>query len=251
MKPKSAILVLQHADCEPPGAYQDELDVRGVATLTVELDRGESLPSWEAFDALIVMGGPMSANDEASFGWLASEKSLIRDFVEAERPFWGVCLGAQLLAASLGARVYTGLAPEVGVLAVDMERGGALDAVFSTLPRRFSTLQWHSDTFDLPEGSVLLASSPSYRHQAFRWGRAYGLQFHLEASPELVREWGDIPVYAEALEVVRGTGAFPRLVSELVQEQEAMRSNALALFRRWLDLDVVVRPPAAMEGVKP
>jgi GMP synthase-like glutamine amidotransferase len=181
---------------------------------------------------------------------LRAEKQLIGEFVRADRPFWGVCLGAQLLAASLGARVYEGAAPEVGLLAIDLEHEGMLDPVFSALPKRLLTLQWHSDTFDLPQGAVLLASSASYRHQAFRWRRAYGLQFHLEVSPRAVREWGDIRAYAEALESVLGAGALPRLLGELGREHQAMRSNALVLFRRWLDLDVVVRPRAAMKGVE-
>lgn len=251
MRSDRTVLVLQHAECESLGAFQDELDDRGIKAVTVELDRGEALPPGEGFDALIVMGGPMSGNDEASFEWLRAEKQLIGEFVRADRPFWGVCLGAQMLAASLGARVYEGAAPEVGMLAVDLQREGMLDPVFSALPKRLLTLQWHSDTFDLPRGAVLLASSPSYRHQAFRWRRAYGLQFHLEVSPQAVREWGDIPAYAEALESVLGSGAFPRLLHDLEQEHQAMRSNARVLFRRWLDLDVVVRPHAATIGVEP
>lgn len=250
MRSERTVLVLQHAECESPGAFQDELDERGIATVAVELDRGETLPPWKGFDALIVMGGPMSGNDEASFEWLRAEKQIIGEFVREDRPFWGVCLGAQLLAASLGARVYEGTAPEVGVLAVDLEREGMLDPVFSVLPKRLLTLQWHGDTFDLPRGAVLLASSASYRHQAFRWRRAYGLQFHLEVSPQAVRAWGDIPAYAEALESVLGTGALPRLLDDFEQVHQAMRSNALGLFRRWLDLDVVVRPYAATVGVE-
>ena len=250
MRSERTVLVLQHAECEAPGAFQDELDERGIATVAVELDHGAAIPAWEGFDALIAMGGPMSVNDEDSFGWLRAEKQLIGEFVRADRPFWGVCLGAQLLAASLGAGVHEGAAPEVGVLAVDLEREGMLDPVFSVLPKRLLTLQWHSDTFDLPRGAVLLASSASYRHQAFRWRRAYGLQFHLEVSPQAVREWGDIPAYADALESVLGTGALPRLLDELDREHQVMRTNALVLFRRWLDLDVVVRPRAATMGVE-
>lgn len=240
MEPKTTVLVLQHAECEPPAAYQEELEERGIATHVVELDGGESVPALKTFDALLVMGGPMSVNDEALFGWLTKEKRLIREFVDGGRPFWGVCLGAQLLAASLGARVYAGNRPEVGVLPVELAPGGALDPIFVTLPKRFMALQWHSDTFELPEDSVLLASSPAYVNQAFRWKRAYGLQFHLEVSPGIVREWGEIQAYADSLAAALGhDGGLPGVLAALVAEQDTMRSHAIALFRRWLDLDVV------------
>lgn len=242
MKARQSILVLQHATCEPIAAYGDELHDRGIATCVVELDKGERLPSPEGFDAVIAMGGPMSVNDEASFPWLVEEKLLIRDHVRAQRPFWGVCLGAQLLAASLAARVYEGPDPEVGILPVWTQGPAQLDPVFSSLESEFLALQWHSDTFELPEGSVLLASSPAYRHQAFRWARAYGVQFHLEVSPRLIRQWGDIPEYADALRGAMGKDGLPRLIARLSEVEDSMRSHALGLFRGWLDLLATTKP---------
>ena len=180
----------------------------------------------------------MGANDEATFPWLGEEKRVIRDHVRAGRPFWGVCLGAQLLAASLGAPVYEGPQPEVGVRRVHLEGPGRRDPVFSELPPEFLTLQWHNDTFDLPRGAVLLASSPAYRRQAFRWRGAYGLQFHLEVSSDLAESWGEVPAYTEALEEVMGADALPRLLEQLAPAVRAMRSQVLALFGRWLDIFV-------------
>jgi GMP synthase (glutamine-hydrolysing) len=236
MRPRRSVLVLQHASCEPLAAYDDALDDRGFAAEALQLDRGVRLPPTEGFDAVIAMGGPMSVNDEEAFPWLVDEKRLIREIAQAGRPFWGVCLGAQLLASSLAARVYEGREPEVGVLPVHLERAGRLDPVFSALPPDFLTLQWHSDTFELPEGSILLASSPAYRYQAFRWKRAFGLQFHLEVSVELVQRWCDIPAYAQALDQVMGEDGLARLLTRLSEEAAAMRSHALGLFGRWLDL---------------
>jgi GMP synthase-like glutamine amidotransferase len=238
MNSKDSFLVLQHAECEPPAAYQDELDDRGVSVHTVQLGLGERLPPPRAFDAIIAMGGPMSVNDEATFHWLAQEKVLIREFVANGGPYWGVCLGAQLLASSLAGKVYKGGQPEVGILPVRSGKAGRLDPVFSVLPSEFLALQWHTDTFDLPAGSVLLASSSAYRHQSFRWKRAYGLQFHLEASIELVHRWGEIPAYAQALESVIGSSRFPLLLDQLSEAAEVMRSHAVDVFRRWLDLIV-------------
>ena len=161
-------LVLQHIACEPPGVYEDVLRERGISIDRVELDEGEVLPDWRRYDLIVAMGGPMSANDDAELPWVADEKTFIRAAVTAGTPYFGVCLGAQLLAASLGARVFQGPAPEVGVLPVSLTDEGRADPVFAGLPREFATLQWHGDTFELPEAAVLLAGSTSYPNQAFR-----------------------------------------------------------------------------------
>ena len=226
------ILVLQHIACEPPGAYEDVLRGRGAALTRVEVDAGDELPDWREFSAIVAMGGPMSANDDDTLPWLADEKALIADAVRAGMPFWGVCLGVQLLAASLGARVYAGDEPEVGVLAVELTEEGRADPVFSALPRSVPALQWHGDTFDLPPGAVRLAGSPAYPNQAFRFENAYGVQFHLEVSSEMAREWMDVPEYANALEQTIGGETMLRAVDERVDE---MLEHGRTLFARWLD----------------
>ena len=157
------VLVLQHIACEPPGVFEDVLRDRGADLHRVELDEGEPLPDWRAFDAVVAMGGPMSANDDEALPWLTAEKQLIAEAVQADKPFWGVCLGVQLLAASLGARVYPGAVPEVGILPVALTLDGLTDPVFAGLPHEVLTLQWHGDTFDLPHGAVRLAGSPAER----------------------------------------------------------------------------------------
>ena len=113
------VLVLQHIACEPPGVYEDVLRERGAAIERVQLDEGDSLPRWQGFDAVIAMGGPMGATDDNELSWLTEEKRYVGEAVRAGVPFWGICLGAQLLAASLGAKVYLGPATEVGVLPVN------------------------------------------------------------------------------------------------------------------------------------
>jgi GMP synthase (glutamine-hydrolysing) len=236
-------LVLQHIACEPPGTYEDVLDERGVEIERVEIDEGDPLPDWREFDALVAMGGPMSAGDDEALPWLTDEKRLIAQAVGAGKPFWGVCLGVQLLAASLGARVYPGAAPEVGILPVMLTEEGREDPVFGPLPDELPTLQWHGDTFDLPPRAVRLAGSPAYPNQAFRVGRAYGVQFHLEVSPGLAREWAEVPEYSASLDRVLGPGALDRLIEELESESETMAAHAAGLFERWLDR--VVTPAAA------
>lgn len=226
------VLVLQHIACEPPGVYEDVLRERGATVHRVEVDAGDELPDWREFDAIVAMGGPMSANDDATLPWLADEKRLIADAVRAGLPYWGVCLGVQLLAASLGARVYAGAEPEVGVLPVELTEEGRRDPVFSVLPPSLPALQWHGDTFDLPPGAVRLAGSPAYPNQAFRFEHAYGVQFHLEVWGAMAREWMDVPEYASALERTIGGETMLRAVDERVDE---MLEHGRALFARWLD----------------
>jgi GMP synthase-like glutamine amidotransferase len=228
-------LVLQHIACEPPGVFEDVLDERGVELHRVELDEGEPLPDWRDFDAIVAMGGPMSVNDEAELPWLVDEKRLIAQAVRSGTPFWGVCLGVQLLAASLGAPVYAGPELEVGLLPVELTDEGRADPVFGAFDDGLVTLQWHGDTFDLPDGAVRLASSPMYANQAFRFDRAYGAQFHLEVSAEMAREWAEVPEYVSALERTLGAEGAPAFLSSIEERADEMRRAGRALFERWLD----------------
>lgn len=229
------VLVLQHIACEPPAAYEDELLARDAEIVRVMVDRGDALPELDGFAGVIAMGGPMGAYEDDRLPWLAHEKQLIRSAFEAGVPVWGVCLGAQLLAASLGAKVAPGAEPEIGVLPVHRRPEADADPVFSVLPKRFLALQWHGDTFALPEGGVLLASSDAYENQAFAVGPAYGLQFHIEIGAELAREWGHVPAYADSLERIMGKGALRRLLAEVQSHEDSMRQLARELFARWLD----------------
>jgi GMP synthase (glutamine-hydrolysing) len=230
------VLVLQHIACEPPGVFEDVLRERRHELVRVELDEGEPLPEG-AFDAIVAMGGPMSVNDESEHPWLAGEKAAIARHVRAGRPFWGSCLGAQLLAAALGARVYAGPAPEVGVLAVELTAAGRADPVLGTLPEAIDTLQWHGDTFDLPDGGVLLASSPAYANQAYRVGPlAYAVQFHVEVTQAMGEEWAEVPAYAEYADRVLGPGGSDRLLAEFRAGAPRMQQHARALLERWCDL---------------
>jgi GMP synthase-like glutamine amidotransferase len=226
------VLVLQHIACEPPGVYEDVLREQDAALTRIEVDAGDELPAWREFDAIVAMGGPMSANDDADLPWLRDEKAFVAASVRAGIPFWGVCLGVQLLAASLGARVYAGDEPEVGVLPVELTDEGKRDPVFSALPPSVPALQWHGDTFDLPEGAVRLAGSDAYPNQAFRYENAYGVQFHLEVSRAMAREWMDVPEYASALERTIGGETMLRVVDENADE---MLRYGRTLFERWLE----------------
>jgi GMP synthase (glutamine-hydrolysing) len=177
-------LVVQHVPFEGPAMIDAALRAAGAEISVVRTDLGQRLPDAGDVDVLVVMGGPMAALDDAAHPHLADERALLRSCVEADVPVLGVCLGAQLLAAALGARVFPGPFPEIGPGTVTLTDAGAADPVLAagagpataTVP----VLHWHGDTFDLPSGARLLASSPAYEHQAFRLGQAYGLQFHVE-----------------------------------------------------------------------
>jgi GMP synthase (glutamine-hydrolysing) len=242
----ATLLVLQHIACEPPAAFEDELRARGLDLVRVELDEGETIPERDDFAGIVVMGGPMGAYEDDEHPWLTAEKTYLREAVARDVPVWGVCLGAQLLAASLGARVYKGPEPEVGLLPIELTAAAAGDPVFADAPQRIHTLQWHGDTFDLPEGATLLARSPAYRNQAFRVGRSYGLQFHVEVTPELATQWGEVPAYASSLEAILGPGALDRLVAEVAAHAGSTLPLARRLFGHWLER--VARVPAHSIG---
>jgi len=239
------ILVLQHAGCEPPGAYEDELLALQIPFARVLLDEDEELPDWRAYAAIVAMGGGMSVNDEDEHPWLAPEKRLIGEAVAAGTPYWGVCLGAQLLAASLGAAVAPGPAPEIGVLDVELTPDAAADPVFGPLPPRFATLQWHGETYELPPGAVQLARSERYEQQAFAVGRAYALQFHLEVDAQLAGEWMRTPAFVAELERDHGADAPAALLAQMQAAEEDSVPLARELFARWLEL---VYEPAAVSS---
>ena len=134
---------------------------------------------------MIAMGGPMGVYQEAEYPWLVGEKRAIREAVSAGRPFFGVCFGAQLLASALGAEVYRGPSPELGLNPVFLTEAARRDPLFRGFPRDLEVFEWHQDAFDLPEGAVCLARSPRYGNQAMRVGRvAYGIQCHLRVPPD-------------------------------------------------------------------
>jgi GMP synthase-like glutamine amidotransferase len=127
------------------------------------------------------------------------------------------------------------------MLPVRLTVEGSADPVLGTLPPEFMTLQWHGDTFDLPEGAVLLAGSPVYPNQAFRFGRAYGVQFHLEVSVSMAKEWARVPAYAEYLDRVLGPGSLPRLIRDVAEREPELRDHARRMFEAWIDTHVGAR----------
>jgi GMP synthase-like glutamine amidotransferase len=228
------ILVLQHVASEHPGSFRDVMAAGGHTMHQVELDEGESIPPLDGFDMMLVMGGPMDVWEEDKFPWLRTEKAAIKEWVEAGRPYLGMCLGAQLLAVALGGEVGLMDAPEVGMSAV----AASADPIFAGVPALCTCFQWHgAEVKVLPPGAELLVISETCRVQAFKWGsRAYGLQFHMELTATTAAEWGALPEYAAALERVKGPGALPVLQADVARNFNALQDAAYRIFGNFLEL---------------
>jgi len=186
-RPAVGLHIIQNDPDVPPGNIVEYL------TIPCRIHhpyRGDRLPELDQVRALIVMGGAMGADDGHEYPFLEDVKQLIRQAVVAGAPYLGICLGGQLLAAALGARVVSGRWEELGVLPVNLTAEGRSDQLFGGIDEHFFTFQWHHDSFDVPAGGVLLASSPGCPHQAFRVGEsAWGLQFHPEVTVPIIRDW--------------------------------------------------------------
>jgi len=184
---KDTLHIIQNDPEVPPGNILDHLTIPHIVHHPYR-DRG--LPDPEQISALIVMGGAMGANDDQRHPFLSDLKDLIRTVVAARIPYLGVCLGGQLLAAALGTTVVYHRWAERGTLNVSLTGEGKMDPLFDGIPEVFSTFQWHHDSFDIPEGGVLLAASTACPHQAFRVGTsAWGVQFHPEVTESIIRGW--------------------------------------------------------------
>ena len=205
-------LVVTHTAAESAGTLAEWLPHAGVELDVVEPWNGDALPDRVTSDALIVMGGPQQAYDDTSAAWLRQTKELLRAATKGGLPVLGICLGGQLLAEAMGGRVAPGAdGPELGARLISKRDAAGNDPIFSDIPLSPVVVQWHWDAItELPPGALLLAASPRYPYQAFRVGaKAYGLQFHIETPPEMVRSWAD----ADA-DGVLAAGLDPDLVAD-------------------------------------
>lgn len=183
-------LIVKHIDCEGPGLLGNVLDRRRIEVTLVHPYRGERVPDVGGYDYLVILGGPMGVYERDRFPFIDAEAQLARDAIARDVPVLGICLGSQIVAHALGAAVTKHRAREIGAMTVELTPEGATDPLLAGLDSPLSVFQWHGDTFGIPSGAARLASSPITANQAFRYGRcAYGFQFHIEVTPEMVAVW--------------------------------------------------------------
>ena len=196
----SPILVLRHEPFEHLGYFAEILGNHCIPFHYKDL--GDSF-ELAAHGGLIVMGGPQSANDPLPA--LHRELELIGQAIQAGVPVLGICLGSQLIAKALGARVYRNPEKEIGWAPIYFTEAGGSDALFSGAPSPTTFFHWHGETFDLPSGAEWLAYSDRCRHQAFRYGKnVYGIQFHPEITPAMIEDWSAQPVNCGDVEGLEG-----------------------------------------------
>jgi len=222
-------LVLQHINIEHPGIFLDFMKKDKIHIDTIELDEGEKIPKLDPYDAMIVMGGPMDTWQEETYPWLKTEKEEIHKFVSVmKKPFLGLCLGAQLLSEVVGGKVRKMKTPEIGVMDISIRN---TTSIFNGMNKNLKVLQWHSyEVCDLPKNTELLASSPLCGVQAFSFGNAFGLQFHVEQTNETVPQWACVPEYKSALEKTLGSNALEKFRKEVETNLKIFNSSARTIY---------------------
>lgn len=175
---------LQHVPFEGLGSIEPWLKAKGYELTQTRFFESTDLPDIKAIDLLVIMGGPMSVNDEDKFRWLVSEKQFVREVIESGKPVLGICLGAQMIASAMGARVFSNPVKEIGWFPIHTV--DSIDGDIFRFPLSETVFHWHGETFNLPRGAIRLAKSEGCENQAFQLGKSViGLQFHLETTPEL------------------------------------------------------------------
>ena len=195
-----SVLILKNIASEGPGTLEDFLQERGTYYKIVNCAT-ENISGSKDFDTLVILGGPMSVNEGKRYPYIRRETALVREFVAGGKKIFGICLGAQIMAKTLGAKVNPGPEKEIGWYDIELTDGGTRDRCMKELAvhskakagdfrTKFKVFHWHGETFDIPEGAVRLAKSKLYPNQAFRYGEgAYAFQFHIEVRKEMIYEW--------------------------------------------------------------
>ena len=234
----SRILVFQHVTAEPLGTLDPLIRRRGHRVKFVNFERDPGArPGLDRYRGLIVLGGPMNVEDRDSRPHLQTEIDVIGDAIAQGKPVLGICLGAQLLAHALGARIQRHRCSEIGWYDVATTDHGRDDPVLAPLGAALPVFQWHGYTFDLPAGAVHLARTATCENQAFRHGtNAYGFQFHLEVNKPLIERWLALPEYRDDL-IAAGLGRDADSIrAGTFARIDAMENAARAVFNNFLDL---------------
>jgi GMP synthase-like glutamine amidotransferase len=184
------LLILEHEESEGPGIFQPLLQESGRSFKRIQLFKGAAVPGGENLQGVLIMGGPMNVYEESAYPFLAEEDRFIKQCLRNAIPVLGICLGAQLIAKAAGAKITRAPAKELGWHEVSLTDAGMHDPLLGGCAKTFSVFQFHEDMFDIPQSAVHIIEAPVCPHQGFRIGNnAYGLQFHLEATQEMIAEW--------------------------------------------------------------
>jgi len=236
------IIILQHIAIETPGYILDLMKQDNFNLTTLELDEGDKIPEdLSQFDAMFCMGGPMDTWMEEAYPWLVDEKRKIKEFVvELKKPYFGFCLGCQLLGEVVGGDVVKSEPPEIGILDITMQDAYKNDKIFSTYESKFKALQWHSyEVTNLENNNniTLLGSSPTTKYQIFKYQEhAYAIQFHIEIKNDTVSQWGCVPEYENALNESLGKGALEKFEHDTKKNMLEMNNNAKILYENFKNL---------------
>lgn len=233
------VLVIQNQSSDPPGILGDcVIEQGGTMDIVLPLE-GQPIPAnSDRYDALLIMGGSMNAEQDDQYPYLLAVTVLIRNFHAAAKPVMGVCLGAQLIARAFGKRVYRNDVVEMGFTPVFATDAFATDPVLGQTSKKIHLMQWHYDTFDLPAAAELLMTNEACKHQAYRIGKTtYGFQFHLEVNEAILQEW--LQLDAEHLKK-----HYPDFPQKLTQQMAIFLENSKAFCRTvgnaWLkEIDVL------------
>ncbi|MBI2090013.1 MAG: gamma-glutamyl-gamma-aminobutyrate hydrolase family protein [Deltaproteobacteria bacterium] len=225
------IWVLQHIICETLGTIADALDGAGISYQYIRPFAGDPVPKEiGGASGLIVMGGPMGVYEQGAYPFLADEMHLIEKALRAQVPILGVCLGSQLLAATLGAAVTKGQRKEIGWYPVTLADSCKDDPLWSGVESPFIAYHWHGDVFELPTGATALASSALTRFQAFRYGQsAYGFLFHMEVTPLIIRDM--VETFGDELHEAKVDGA--DILQRAPDYLPRLQATGSLVFQRW------------------
>lgn len=232
------ILVFQHVAYEILGTLDPLLRNAGFRIKYVNFERyPDAEPSLEGYEGLIVLGGPMNVDEASDYPFLETEVRLIKDAMERGFPILGICLGSQLLAKALGAKVKKNPEKEIGWYDLSPTEDGTSDPLLSTFSGVEKIFQWHGDTFELPEGAVLLASSPLCSNQAFRLGEnIYGFQFHLEVDEPMIERWLNVPANKKEIDALNGKIDPGVILEQTPQHIERLKELSDKTFSGFLSL---------------
>lgn len=228
------ILVIQNHPGSPAGVVGQQIEARGGRLSVIEPLLAAIPAAHDAYDGVLVLGGAQTAADDAGNPYYADLFTLLRGFQEARKPMLGICLGAQLLARLFGGRVYRHDHVEFGFLPLWLTPDGLADPLLRGLPEAPHIMEFHEDTFDLPDEATLLMSGAGCRNQAYRIGDSvYAFQCHIEVTPEIVRGWARLPA---ALDANGGADPIARTEAEMALHIAPAMDFARTVTDRWVDL---------------